>query len=314
LPDTADTIVLGAALGLDKTQVMPFLDSLRHSGYAGDVALVVDRRLAQQLEADSRRRGVVLVRGWSLLPVSFLRLHRSPFWQRVWTPIQTMAWGLVKAAGGVRTRALARAQGGLAELVCTPMEARFLRYERLLAARPYDHVLICDVRDVVFQRDPFVDLRGPGLAVSLETRRYTIEGEPLNAKWVRDVYGEDVLDRIGANPVSCVGVTYGDRAGMSLYLRLMREEIVGLSARAARQGGADTAIHNHLVWSGRLDQLRLLETLDSPVATLNGISEQEVSLDSGGRLLNRDGSEPSVVHQYDRLPAIAPDLVRAVTA
>jgi hypothetical protein len=194
------------------------------------------------------------------------------------------------------------------------MEARFLRFEALLEARPYDHVLICDVRDVLFQRDPFPDLRGSGLAVSIETRRYTIEDEPLNARWVRDVYGQDVLDRIGANPVSCVGVTYGDRVGMSVYLRLMREEIVRLSSRAARQGGADTAIHNHIVWSGRLAQPRLLETLASPVATLNGISEQEISLDSEGRVLNRDGSEPSVVHQYDRLPAIAPGLVRAVTA
>lgn len=308
--------MLGAALGLDAKQVMPFLDSLRNTGYAGDVALVVDRRLAAELSEDAHARGVELVRGRSLLPVSFLRMHRGRIWKRVWTPLQILGWGLVKAAGRLRVAggAATTAQRLLAELICTPMEARFLRYERLLDLHPHDRILICDVRDVVFQRDPFVDLRGPGLAVSIETRRYTIGDEPLNAKWVRDTYGQDVLSRIGANPVTCVGVTYGDREGMALYLRLMRAEIVRLSARAAREGGADTAIHNYLVWTGRLADPRLLEALASPVATLNGIPERDVPLNAQGRLLNGDGSEPSVIHQYDRLPGIAPSLLRALAA
>lgn len=311
---SGDTIVLGAALGLDGPEVRPFLDSLRNTGYAGDVALLVDRRLARELGQDARLGGVLLVRMRSLLPVTFRRLHRGRTLKRVWAPIQSLGWSLVRATGRVRASPAVRVQRRLAELMCTPMEARFLRYERLLEAHPHDHVLVCDVRDVVFQRDPFLDLRGPGLAVSIETRRYTIAEEQLNARWVRDNYGEAVLGRIGANPVTCVGVTYGDRRGIGLYLRLMREEIVRLSARGAREGGADTAIHNYLVWTGSLGRPRLLETLASPVATLNGVPEHEVALSSEGRVRNRDGSEPSVVHQYDRIRGIASCLLRAVGA
>ncbi len=308
--------MLGAALGLRRSQLVPFLVSLRRAGYRGDIALVVDGRLARLLREDTVARGVTLLTARRLFPVDFLTLRTGRFWSRIWPPIQIAGWALVRlvgrlpGAGGLT----ARIQSWIAELICTPMEARFLRFQRYLDTHPHRRVLICDVRDVIFQRDPFIDLPVPGLAVSVEVRRYTVGSEPLNAKWIRDAYGEDLLDRIGANPVTCVGVTYGDRSGMTSYLRLMRSEILRLTAAAARRGGADTAIHNYLVWTGRLDQVQLLETLGSPVATLNGIPEEEISISAEGRILNRDGSEPSVVHQYDRLPGVAERLLPALTA
>ncbi len=79
-------------------------------------------------------------------------------------------------------------------------------------------------------------------------------------------------------------------------------------------GGADTAIHNMLVWTGRLGEPALLEPLNSPIATLNGIDATSVSLSPTGRLLNADGSEPSVLHQYDRLPALRERLLEALAS
>jgi hypothetical protein len=128
------------------------------------------------------------------------------------------------------------------------------------------------------------------------------------------VYGRAVLDRIGHNPPSCVGVTYGDGQSIERYLRLMVAEILALEAPAARQGGADTAIHNYLLWTGQLGEVHLLETLASAVATLTGISAEDTNLSPAGRLLNRDGSEPSVLHQYDRLPELAPRLRRSLAS
>jgi hypothetical protein len=91
-------------------------------------------------------------------------------------------------------------------------------------------------------------------------------------------------------------------------------EILRLSARAAGNGGADTAIHNVLVWTGQLGEVQALETLGSPVATLNGIPEAEVTLSPQGHLLNADGSEPSIVHQYDRVPGLGQALLASLAA
>jgi hypothetical protein len=194
------------------------------------------------------------------------------------------------------------------------MDARFFHFLRFLQRHPYERVLITDVRDVLFQRDPFADLPREGLAVSIETRRYTIATEPHNRTWLAEAFGPELVERIGASPVSCVGVTCGDIRAMSDYLHLMTTEMRQLSAKVARRGGADTAIHNALLWTGQLGNVHRLETLASPVATLNGIPAEEAKLSPRGTLLNTDGSEPSVVHQYDRVPELAASLLRALTS
>jgi hypothetical protein len=314
-PGPGDRAVIGAAVGLRENQVAPFLSSLRSCGYDGDVVLVVDRRLARRLRRGASEADVRLVAVRSMMPVNFHRMRTSRIRRLAWAPVQISTWTIVKAIRRLPLPEQVRQaiQVTTAGLVCTPMELRFLRYRRLLKARPYDRVLLSDVRDVIFQSDPFAALPDRGLAVGIETRSYTIASEPHNQHWIRQAYGPEMLTRIGQNPVSCVGVTYGDGASLSAYLDLMTAEILRLPAAAARRGGADTAIHNVLVWTGRLENLHLLETLASTLATLNGVSEEEVSVNARGRLANNDGSEPSILHQYDRLPGMAELLLRALT-
>jgi hypothetical protein len=121
-----------------------------------------------------------------------------------------------------------------------------------------------------------------------------------------------MLERIGSSPVANVGVTYGDREAITGYLERMTTEILAMSPRRAWIGGADTAVHNMLVWTGALGEVTQLPPLQSAVATLNGIDEAELRLDGDGRLRNRDGSLPSVLHQYDRQPSIRDQLLAAL--
>jgi hypothetical protein len=310
------TVVIGSAVGLTLNQIRPFLTSLRSCGYRGDVVLFVGGRLRRRLRRDPLAAGVRILHVRGLLPIGFRQVRHSRVLWAVWRAVQTVGWAIVKVTGRLPLPAGARlaVQGAIARMVCTPMEARFLHARRFLERNPYDLVVLTDVRDVLFQRDPSADIPAQALGVSIETRRYTIGSERLNRMWMRDTFGPEVFARVEAKPVSCVGVTYGGSGAVARYLDLMTREILRLSSATARRGGADTAIHNFLVWTDQLGHVEPLETLASPVATLNGIAEDEVKLSACGGLLNADGSEPSIVHQYDRVPGLARALLRVVTA
>jgi hypothetical protein len=113
-----------------------------------------------------------------------------------------------------------------------------------------------------------------------------------------------MLARIGSRRVANVGVTFGAGDAVSHYVELMASEILGMSPRRAGIGGTDTAAHNMLLWTDQLGTVELLEPLQSELATLNAIDGSQLRLDADGRLLNRDGSRPSILHQYDRQPTI----------
>jgi hypothetical protein len=72
-------------------------------------------------------------------------------------------------------------------------------------------------------------------------------------------------------------------------------------------GAHDQAIHNWLLYMDRLH---------GPVAVANGYgrvltmgSQREIELATDGTVLNRDGSVPAVLHQYDRHIDLAPNLL-----
>src|SRR4051794_733672 len=177
---------MGSAMGLGADQVRPLLASLEHCGYSGDVVLFVGGRLHRELRREPLPAGVRLVRKRSLLPLNFRRVADSRALWALWRPVQIVSWTAMKAIGRapLPARARLRLQVAMAQMVCTPMDARFFHYLRFLEVHPYEHVLLTDVRDVLFQRDPFADIPPDGLAVSIETRRYTIATEHHNRTWL----------------------------------------------------------------------------------------------------------------------------------
>jgi hypothetical protein len=310
----AGDLVLAAAIGYRPEQLVPFLRSLRKAEYEGSVALFVDRPLKRALEHDPLAADVTLVPSLRWVPMRFGFVQNARKMRLLWALPQALLWAIVAVLGRLPVPARWRIalQVPVATILHTPMEARFFRYRRFLRAHPFDRVLICDVRDVLFQRPPFDGVPPTGLAVSIETSGYTLATEKHNAAWIERVYGPDMLARIGSSPVANVGVTYGERAAITAYLERMTAEILAMSPRRASIGGADTAAHNMLVWTGAFGEVAQLPPLQSAVATLNEIDAAELRLDGDGQLLNRDGSLPSVLHQYDRQPSIRDELLAAL--
>lgn len=114
----------------------------------------------------------------------------------------------------------------------------------------YDQVLLCDVRDVFFQQDPFTYLSvEDGIGVAVEPDHLLIGNCSIHARWLSNscpVYqSEGILEKVESERRSCAGTTIGTRAGILTYL----ETILSEASRTV-QTLDDSASHNAHAWEG----------------------------------------------------------------
>ena len=252
-------LVIGAAYKYGVDQVRVFVESLRATGYSGDVIMLTGR-LQWRLKAYLRRHGVRPFPHWSTR-----RLHG---------PIQAH---------------------------------RFERFAKVLAgaAGRYDQVLVSDVKDVLFQRHPFADVSGPGCRFYLEAAPWTFATEPTNRRWAKLFLTADEFAAVGPCRVSCCGVVLGDAANMADYLARLAGYLQALPWELKREGGADTIFHNRMAHLTHEVPGTIVEN-DVHVATM-GISPPGTYVaGADGLIRTADGHLPAILHQYDRLPDLAP--------
>ena len=164
--------------------------------------------------------------------------------------------------------------------------------------------MLSDVRDVLFQGEPFKGMTDAPQRFFLKYHTVTIGTQPGNANWVRNAYGESALARIAAYRVSCSGVTFGTTAGMLAFLRAVTGELTRVTPQIAGLDGYDQGVHNYLIWTGAFPAAELLENSRGPVLTMHGAPLEEFRRDDRGRLLDERGEIIPVLHQYDRHPAL----------
>ena len=226
----------------------------------------------------------------------------------------------LRAVGSSADVVIFSAESGRADLaeVATTFDARIIEYdfERLSAKygpmnlhrfhlfrgfleeaghATYAQVLLCDVRDVYFQLDPFEALGlDDGLGVAIEPEHLTIGACDIHARWLSDECSaykvELVLDQIADKSRSCAGTTIGTQLAIAKYCHLMEDE----ASRTVREIGEaqalpfagritsydgnkwwcwcnDQGMHNVLLWTGRLQQhvnVTFYRAENSPLATV----------------------------------------------
>ena len=193
--------------------------------------------------------------------------------------------------------------------------------------------LMTDFRDVFFQADPFlhvpkdVDMllaqepTGPmGLTLA--------EDVDYDAEWIRTCYGDDALAKIGDQPIICAGTIIGTPKALRVY----HDEIF---LADALEECNDQGILNYKWYTGELGRVFWQHELNvqvepfgfGSVATVGVLdskcssstidktdsceSEKMIDLESG-LFLNKDGSVPAIIHQWDRVPALVDILEKRV--
>jgi len=299
----ARNLIMGAIEGYQFDQIAPFFLTLRKVRYEGDV--VIFSRGADGVTAERLQEfGVRLIE----LPPKGLKnpiTGRRHSGQGVFGDILSL-WLRGLASMPVSTR---RREGwvlGVAQRFFHIANLRFLLAERYLRdhADVYGHVMITDVRDVIFQADPF-DFEGvDGLVTFLEGPEYTVETCKNYRAWIDAAFGAgEVADYRGA-PLSCCAITIGTAREMLGYCGAMARLIRGNCTREPYLFGLDSAAHNHLCFHRELPRMALGENLAGPVAHLGAIKAGDIRCNEEGMLLNKRGGVVNIVHQYDRHPSL----------
>jgi hypothetical protein len=186
-------------------------------------------------------------------------------------------------------------------MVCHVQLSRFFRYGELLrpASRPYDRILLTDVSDVVFQADPFAGLPTGDLLCFMEEAGRTIGVDPMNSQWVREVLGQESLDRIADRPISCSGTTIGTHRAILDYIdRLAAHANPEILLQHRQRRGHDQGIHNYLLHTGALRDAQMIAN-GRHVLTMGAMSEKTIGLGEGGTILTHDRHVCPIVHQYN---------------
>jgi hypothetical protein len=160
------------------------------------------------------------------------------------------------------------------------------------------NVLLSDSRDVVIQKDPF-SLINQKLVTGLEGNK--IGACQYNSSWIKQIYGDEVLNQISDKQIICSGVTLGTRNEIEKYLTVMCDEIWQCLPRVNKGFGFDQGIHNYLIHQNKIDA-ELAENHQGTIATLQYENQVNMYKNPVNRLVEIQGEYPAILHQYDRYP------------
>jgi hypothetical protein len=200
---------------------------------------------------------------------------------------------------------------GAARILAAPlvqfMVKRFFALHQLVNRLPHDQWMFTDLRDVLFLEDPFANLDETSIVTGVEPVR--IHECNLNRKWLSTTYSRKLYKMVRNEYVACAGVTLGSRKVILQYLNEVSHDTLLSLPNIIGMLGADQAIHIKLLYKGLKGVKKQLEVNGrGSIATLHYSTLHEFDR-SMGRLANRSGKTLAVIHQYDRHPRLAQDLL-----
>lgn len=189
--------------------------------------------------------------------------------------------------------------------VIPPSLSYVLRFSYFLEVlknqKEIDKVLITDVRDVIFQEDPFQRYVQNDLEFFAEPE--LIGNCQHNGPWISVLYGSEGFNQVKDKYVICVGTTAGKLNSMIEYLTKLINEFIRLSSIGRAHPTCDQGTHMYLIHTGAFKNFRINQNGEGMVSTMH--HSKILRFNREGQLLNDDNTPTPVVHQYDRCGAFS---------
>lgn len=274
-------LVLGYIHGYQWETIAPFVNSLRDSGFSGGICLFASG-------IDRKTKTTIQTRGIKVLDSHF---RKSSF--RKW---MAKRWGVLKTVPfPIRRRIL--------KLIMDIVMLRYFLYEEYLSrhGENYRYVLLSDIRDVIFQNNPFTNIACGGVHFFEEAVGRTIASEPYNSGWMRALFGERVFLEFAEKPIICAGTILGESRALAAFLSHL---IRILATVRVFQSHGDQATINVAVRRYKNDEIYIHKNGESTVLTMGIMPLSDICLDDRGQIVCPDGRVIPVLHQYDRHPSV----------
>jgi len=309
---TSRDLVLGLVHGYPAAMARPFLDSLRTVAPHAKIILA-----SSEITASTRDELCTL--GCTLLPYRYY--HCTVAGRKV--HLGNTRWGFfhrryaawINALPGLSARTKLRLRARIVRHFLDPNTRRFVEF--FLTMREvlpnYDRVLLSDLRDVVFQANPFDLIKGEGIMYGLEDSTVTIGSHWGNSLWVEKVGGPAVRDALAPHRVSCVGVVLASGAVMAEYLDHLIEALTQPGFNLAHFHGADTGAHNIVVRRYSLPNQQFADFTTGGILNMHGLQPECIRWNLDGLLSDAQGRTIPIIHQYDRHPEVATRLFRRLS-
>lgn len=156
----------------------------------------------------------------------------------------------------------------------------------------YNKVLITDLRDVVFQKDPFDYPDYSKINYFYEDRK--IRDSNINSYVVKQASNVQTYNKISQKNIICAGTTIGNSREIINYLKIMSKKLT--ESRIP----IDQGYHNIIFHTKKISGSKGFFNYYGPVLTLSDLKINKEDMDQKGRLINKDRSIINIVHQYDR--------------
>ena len=226
--------VMGMATNYDVNVYKRFVGSLRATGYLGNIILAVSPTPKPGVEEYLTQEGVIMKR-----------------------------LNYVNCSSDILKGATPENAHAVEVMTCAdPYPDLKVRWGRFALLRDYlaeciectGPVLVADVRDTFFQRDPFGPEAPETIGLHLAEEHRTMR----TTNWLVDapVTKCKKIERIFDEPMLCSGTTWGTREAMLKYLQAMVDEMYIWMQHpdccCNPMNGDDQSIHNYLYYTGKL--------------------------------------------------------------
>ena len=308
-------VVMAYAEGYTLPYYMCFIETLRDTGFKGDIVLAIASRslLERDVEDYLRSKENVVVYIHELECYESDGVTPSPRLKKRGTLDIFQMCHLPHVYGWKDE------EGNVIKTAKDPRIGRVvatLRYEWYwiwsMQYNPESWIMLVDARDSFFQTDPFKGLprnqNGLLYFFGENTEATRLGKSTKNANWLRRSYGEKALAALRNKPTICSGSTMGEQLAIETYLRAMVNE---WDETDIKMTGADQGFHNYLYYSGKLANSETISRLvvwEQGKGIINNLgalrtkafSEWGFYNEENSKVYNWDGELSPVVHQYDR--------------
>jgi hypothetical protein len=290
-------VILATSMGYNYRQLSPFLRSLQETGYDGDLVLYLAETDDETI-CRLRNEGVIVRR--FVYPFRNCNKLRNPLF-RLWPLVRPLTQAL-RTPNAIHTIGIAFQNLSI---------MRNFLYRGFLQMSPvrYRNVFLTDLRDVYFQRNPFERMEGRELKAFVEETWLTQGTDVNSSRWLRDLYGEEMVQRLGPEYLICSGTILGDYESICDYLDAFLMSLP--DARSVMRMGLDQGIHNYLIYTGKLAgvNVKLYPNRTSEVLTMGLIKPtEELPRNENGEFVDANGVPYAVIHQFDRHEELAREI------